>query len=266
MPLFVRNLLMQSAMAGWSDGRFCRAAAQAGAAIVTLGGYNADRPTHKAGVQAAKRRREFSIGLDELPEHIRKQAAIARTEGVLVCVNIRFALQRDLAKLCRQLVGAVDLVELNAHCRQPEFIKAGAGEALLSRPRELLRAVALSSDDLPTLVKARAASLPQDLARQLEDSGALALHLDLMKPARPEADVRLLRRMRASTALPIIGNNSVRDEESFLRMLANGANMASMARGMLDGPGPMRTIISSKRCAMAIAAASPVTSRGFRLG
>lgn len=266
MPLFVRNLLMQSAMAGWSDGRFCKAAAEAGAAIVTLGGYNADGPTHRAGVQTGKRRREFVIEPETLQGHIRRQAAIARTEGVLVCVNLRFALQRDLAKLCRQLVGAVDVVELNAHCRQPEFIQAGAGEALLSRPRELVRAVSLSSRCLPTFVKARAVSLPADLPSQLRDSGALALHLDLMKPGRPEADMRLLRQARSSTTLPIIANNSVTDEESFLRMLTNGASMVSMARALLDGLGPMRTIISSERCAMAMAAASPVTSRGFCLG
>jgi len=266
MALFVRNLLMQSAMAGWSDGPFCRAAADAGAAMVTLGGYNADGPTYKAGVEAGKRRREFVIGPDELPEHIAEQAAIARTEGVLICVNLRFALKKDLAKTCRRLVGVVDAVELNAHCRQAEFIKAGAGEALLSRPQELARAIALSSRYLPTILKARAASLPEDLPSRLVDSGVLAFHLDLMKPGRPEADMGLLRRTKASISLPIIGNNSVKDEESFLRMLGNGANMASMGRSLLEGPGAMRAIISSKRCANAMAAVSSVTSRGFRLG
>jgi len=266
VSLYLKNLLMQSAMAGWSDGHFCKIAAEAGAAIVTLGGYNADAPTHRAAIEVAKKRREFAVGPDELPEYVRKQAAIARTEGVLICVNLRFALQKDLANICRQLVGVVDAVELNAHCRQPEFIKTGAGEALLSRPRELMRAIAGSSCHLPTILKARAASLPSELPAQLADSGALALHLDLMKPGLPEADMASLRKARTSTTLPIIANNSVRDEHSFLRMLANGANMASMARALLEGPAAMRSIISSKQCAAAMAAASHVTSRGFRLG
>lgn len=266
MPIFLKNLLIQSAMAGWSDGRFCRAAAEAGAAMVTLGGYNADGPTHRAGLHVGKKRREFPIRPSALPEHIRKEADVARADGVAICVNLRFAAPRELAKLCRRLVGTVDVIELNAHCRQQEFVEVGAGEGLLSRPGVLARAVSASSRYLPTLVKARAMCIPPGLPSQLEDSGALALHLDLMKPGHPGPDIRLLRQTTSSTDLPIIGNNSVTDEESFLRMLSNGATMASMARVLLHGFGPIRAIVSSRRCVAAMARALPLTSRGFRLG
>lgn len=265
MALFVRNLLAQSAMAGFSGGAFCRKVAGAGVGMVTLGGYNVDDPACRAGLRTSKRRREFLIDPGELASHIAREALLVRSGGALLCVNLRFSNLDDLADLCHRLVGIVDLLELNAHCRQPEFINIGAGEALMSEPGKLCMAVEISSRYLPTVVKVRAVNLPEELPNLLEESGAFGLHLDLMKPGIPESDLALLRKIRRSTDLMIIGNNSVQDEATFVRMLRAGANIASMARALLQNTDPIKAILGSEACWQTMRSVARPVAQGFKL-
>jgi TIM-barrel protein len=266
VTLLVKNLFVQAAMAGWSDGSFCKAMAQAGAGVVTLGGYNVDRPTHLAGSKASARRREFVIPPDRLPEHVRKEVSLIPPTGALTCINVRFTHLPDLVRFCRDIRGVVDIVELNAHCRQPEFTRIGAGEALLARGGQLCEAVEACSSFLPTLVKMRAIHLPTDLLGPLHDAGATGVHLDLMKPDEARADLTLLERVRDATELTIIGNNSVKDEATFLQMLEKGANVVSMARALMEGPEPIENILGSEECWKAMRRASPIVAGEFQVG
>jgi TIM-barrel protein len=266
MPVIFRNLLAQSAMAGWSDGAFCRRMAMSGLAMVTLGGYNVDGKAHDAALRASERRREFLIEPSELPSHIVKEASRARKGGARICVNLRFSDPRALGPLCRELVGAVDVVELNLHCRQPEFLAAGSGEAMLARPRDIQRSLALASSHLPTLVKLRAMRMPPDLPARLAFWGALGLHLDLMAPGEPRANIALLGKIRRNTSLPILGNNSVRTDEDFVNMLEGGADMVSMARALLSDPDAARRILESSRSLHAMASRFDPSSRSYVFG
>ncbi len=266
MPILLRNLLAQSAMAGWSDGRFCRRMAMSGIALVTLGGYNVDDKTHRAALRGSKRRREFLIEPPELPDQIIREASLAKEGGAKVCVNVRFSDPGPLGPLCKELVGAVDLVELNLHCRQPEFVAAGSGEAMLARPREIKRALALASSHLPTLVKVRALSLPRDLPPRLDSWGAFGLHLDLMMPGEATANIPLLGRIRRGSRMPILGNNSVRGEEDFVNMLEGGADMVSMARGLLSGPESAKRILKSPTSLRAMERSFDPSSGSYILG
>jgi TIM-barrel protein len=266
VSMLFQNLLAQSAMAGWSDGAFCRRMAMSGLAMVTLGGYNVDSKAHHAALRASERRREFLVDPSELASHIAREASLARQGGAKVCVNLRFSNPRAIGSLCGELVGAVDLVELNLHCRQPEFIAAGSGEAMLARPRDIRRSVALASSHLPTLVKLRAMRMPRDLPSRLASWGALALHLDLMTAGEPRADIALLGEIGCKTNLPIIGNNSVRTDEDFLKMLEGGADMVSMARALLSDPDSARRILDSPRSLRAMAKRLDPNSRSYSFG
>jgi len=263
VSILVRNLLVQAAMAGVSDGAFCRRAAEAGAAIVTLGGYNADIPTFRAALSASTRRSEFLVPPKDLPETIEREASLAGIAGVRVAANIRFSQVEALRKLCPRLAGIVDLVELNLHCRQPEFVRAGAGEGLLPSNERIFEAVATCSKTLPTVVKVRALHLAPDLPRVIEEAGASGLHVDLMKPGEPRPDLDLLERIVETTPLPLIGNNSVRGESDFVPMLLGGAQMVSMARSLLGGLDPIRSILSSDRCWGAMKARGRIHEGGF---
>ncbi|MBU7004712.1 MAG: hypothetical protein HXS50_04040 [Theionarchaea archaeon] len=255
--MYAKNLLAQSAMAGWSDGPFCKSMAEAGAGIVTLGGFNVDEPTRRAATRIGLRRREFSIPPDQLPSIIERYASQVRATGALIVLNLRFTDPISLGELCRQTEGCVDLVELNAHCRQPELLSVGAGEALLSDRDRLLEAVRIASGRLPTILKVRARSMDPGLPGMVRDSGGIGIHLDLMVPGEARADLDLLRRIRGDTDMLIIGNNSVVDERSFVDMLEAGADVASMARALLEGPGPIRRILGNRACISAMGDPTP---------
>jgi TIM-barrel protein len=262
MSLYVRNLLAQSAMAGWSDGPFCRQMAEAGVGMVTMGGFNLDAATHGAALIAGKRRREFLIPPSELSNRICEYASQIRPAGPLISVNLRFVDTPGLGDLCRRVAGSIDLMELNAHCRQPEFLSVGSGEALASDTDRLLEAVKTASNHLPTIVKIRAMDMDPELPAMVTDSGGIGLHLDLMVPGEARADLELLRGIRESTEALIIGNNSVVDGRSFVEMLGAGADMASMARALTGGPGPIFGILGDPTC---IEAMGRPTDRGYPL-
>jgi len=262
MTLYVKNRLVQAAMAGWSDGPFCLSAAEAGAGMVTLGGFNADDATYRAAFAASKRRREFLVPPGQLERRIKKYAAEIRPTGAVICLNLRFAQPNAIGELCSAVRESVDLVELNAHCRQPEFVSAGSGEGLLGDPGRMLEAVTIASSHIPTTVKLRARKMVPELPGMIEDSGGVGLHLDLMVPGEQRADLELLGRVRNSTDLMIIGNNSVADERSFEDMLGAGANLASIARALLGDPGVIHRILASSDC---ISAMGPPTPSGHRL-
>jgi TIM-barrel protein len=255
--MYSKNLLAQSAMAGWSDGPFCRSMADAGAGIVTLGGFNVDEPTHLASIQVSLRRREFTIKPDRLPSAIGRYASQVRPTGALIILNLRFVNNSRLGELCREIADHVDFIELNAHCRQPELVSVGAGEALLSDRDRLLDAVRIASDHLPTIVKVRARSMDRCLPEMARDSGGIGMHLDLMVPGEDRADLDLLRRTRRDTDMLIIGNNSVVDQRSFVEMLGAGADIASMARPLLEGPGIIGTILGDRTCISAMGQPTP---------
>jgi TIM-barrel protein len=257
LNMYAKNLLAQSAMAGWSDGSFCLSMAEAGAGIVTLGGFNVDEPTYRVAITVGLRRREFAIPPDLLPKKIGRYASQVRPTGALIILNLRFTDTSSLDELCGQIARCVDLVELNAHCRQPELVSVGAGEALLYDQDRLLDAVRVASGCLPTIVKVRARSMDPELPGMVRDSGGIGVHLDLMVPGEDRADLDLLRQIKRGADMLIIGNNSVVDGRSFAAMLEAGADIASLARVLLDGPDPIRRILGDRACISAMGEPTP---------
>ena len=62
-------------MAGITDGNFCLKMAPYGFDMVTLGGYNVDKPTIEAGCSIIQRgRQEFNINEENLLSTIKKEA------------------------------------------------------------------------------------------------------------------------------------------------------------------------------------------------
>ena len=220
--------------------------------MVTLGGFNADEATYRAALATSKRRREFLIPPGKLERQIRDFSAQIRPTGAIICLNLRFVEPDAIGELCNAVDESVDLVELNAHCRQPEFVSAGSGEGLLGDPGRMLEAVSIASNHLPTTVKLRARKMTPELPGMIEDSGGVGMHLDLMVPGEPRADLELMGRVRKSTDLMLIGNNSVKDERSFVGMLQAGADLVSIARALRGEPGIIPRILGSSECISAM--------------
>ncbi|WP_457614068.1 tRNA-dihydrouridine synthase [Methanopyrus sp.] len=202
-----------------------------GAGMVILGGYPGDDATYRASKLVARRRMEFAVPPDRLPDelsHIDVEVPVA--------VNTRFTDPRGAEELSGELADLVDIIEVNAHCRQPEIVRAGAGEALLedrARLAEIVEAVA--EHDVYVSVKLRGPHPAfEDALKVLQDLSVDVIHVDAMKPGEPRYELKYVR-TAAQVGVPVIGNNSVRTPEDVDNMFDAGASAVSVGRPILEG-------------------------------
>ncbi|MDP2840752.1 MAG: methanogenesis marker 9 domain-containing protein [Candidatus Methanoperedens sp.] len=228
-----KNPIATAPMAGITDSRFAATFSNAG--LIVLGGYNLDERTNEAARKEMVRGRKEFVSDD--PMNFLKQELVASKELTTIAVNVRaaslepFVQAAHLAKTC----GAI--LEINAHCRQPEMLELGTGEALLRDvPRlcEYIREIKKTGVVLSVKIRANVVN-DVELAKAIEKAGADIIHIDAMHPHG--VDIGVIKRIRNSTDLFIIGNNSIVDFESAKEMFSRGADMVSIARGVLEHPG-----------------------------
>ncbi|WP_456370165.1 hydrolase, partial [Geoglobus sp.] len=174
------NRLVLSAMAGINDWRFVR---DKRAGMVILGGFNADRKTNEAEKRAVERGRREFVFSDPLSEIERQVARLQDFDGA-VAVNVRAADIDGYVAVSRILAEYGAILEINAHCRQPEFTEIGCGQSLLFRPDVLERTVERAAKHSDAIVKIRG-GLGIDyvsLSERLFSSGAFMVHVDAMIP------------------------------------------------------------------------------------
>ena len=239
MRIIFPNRLALSAMAGICNAEF---ASRHPVGYAVLGGFNADRGAMEAAAKAVRRGRKefiFEDPVDGIEEELKKLKKL-KFSGI-VGVNTRSATLEgyiQVAELCRDY-GAI--MEINAHCRQPEFISIGCGQELLFRPDELAGIVSSCSEICPVSVKIRG-GLEIDyvsLTKFLRDSGACMVHVDAMIPGSGN-DLQLVREL--SAIMFTVGNNSVVDYESAVRM-ARASHMVSAARAVLKNENFFSSIL-----------------------
>ena len=225
--------LALASLSGRSDAAWAEASEGfAGAAF--LGGVALDEPTREAARKLVDRDREEFLP-DEPVAFVDRQLAQLADADLRPGVNVRSSSLdpiRDVAQVCADRDA---VLELNAHCRQPEMCAAGAGESLLrdlDRLREQVEAATGEGVEptglAPTVsVKVRAEVPGVDLAqiaRVVADAGADAVHVDAMDSEAVVAEVA------EATDLFVLANNEVRDEASVREYLAYGADAVSVGR------------------------------------
>lgn len=230
-------------MAGITDGNFCRTMSSYGFDVVTLGGYNADKPSMEAGYKIIERERpEFEV--DDIVSHVEEQAKIVKDQNPwkgAVSVNLRTTSPEPVINVSK--LKNVDVVEINAHCRQPELVEAGCGQALLFNLPKLQDLVGkvVRNTGCKVSVKVRAnvkGVNDLEVAKAVENAGADYLHIDAMKPGFNHADYSIIKEIKANTNIFLVGNNSIRDLESARKMLDAGADGISIARAAIAGNLP----------------------------
>lgn len=232
-------------MAGITDGLFCRKLAPQGFDMVILGGYNIDTETIHAGEKIIERgRSEFPIPLEDISNHIEKQIKIIKEDESwqgLISVNLRSVTPQPVVDISK--IPGVDVVEINAHCRQPEIMELGCGQSLLSYPDELyeytLKVTGKAQSKVSVKVRANVPGTDlTSISKLVEEAGADFLHVDAMKPGAPHADYETISTIRKASDIFIIGNNSIKDLKSAREMLNAGARGISMARALICGEVP----------------------------
>jgi TIM-barrel protein len=228
-------------MAGITNGAFCRSMAMKGFDMVTLGGYNADHETIEAGCHIWERGRpEFLVEEEDLISVLESQVSVIKElewDG-MVSINLRSITPDPIIEISK--LNGVDVVEINAHCRQPEIIRLGVGQALMKQPKYLEKYTkeVVKGSKCKVSVKIRANVTDVDtiqVSRCIDRAGADFLHVDAMKPGFNSADYKIINSIKNNTSNFLIGNNSVKDIESARKMLAAGADGVSIARAIMGG-------------------------------
>lgn len=227
-------------MAGITNGEFCLKNAKYGFDILTLGGYNIDSNTIIAGEAILKRgRSEFQTSVDNYIEVIEKETKFLKDNwNGIISVNVRSTLAENIINIAN--LPYVDVIEINAHCRQKELINIGCGQSLLKQNDVLFNLVndVIDNTDSKVSVKFRANVNGVDdlfIAKSLDNLGCDFIHIDAMNPGVQSADLELVKSICSIVDCCVIGNNSIIDIESAKAMISAGCGGISIARKVLSG-------------------------------
>ncbi|MCC6686894.1 MAG: tRNA dihydrouridine synthase DusB [Fimbriimonadaceae bacterium] len=157
----------------------------------------------------------------------------------------------ETAKVCAD--AGCDVLDINMGCWVPKVVKTGSGAALLKDAdlateivSKVVRAV-----PIPVTVKVRAGwdySLfaAPNLARRFQDAGAqmITLHARFAKQGFDgQADWDLIRAMRESVTVPLVGNGDVKTPDDAERMLREtGCDAVMVGRAAISNPWALRDI------------------------
>lgn len=232
-----------SAMAGINDGEFCKKFTEQGVDLITLGGFNLDLPTFKAGLEnMTQDRKEFFTCPHHISEDITEFIDIIREYNSAwkgkISVNLRASNPNSFSVLYDN--ENIDIFEINAHCRQAPMIEAGTGQVLLTNTEllgQMLEEVTTNCNkEIGVKIRANVEGVDTlSVVEFIESYDVKYLHVDCMKPGVNEADYDILNKICSKTSMHVIGNNSVTSHEDYLKMIDNGASSVSVARAALEG-------------------------------
>ncbi len=238
-----KNPIALAPMAGNVDSAFANQYAS-NAGLVILGAFNLDKASIAvASALVARGRKEF---ISDEPMELIKKEIRAVTSGSAVAVNVRSTTLEPLIEAAKIVKEEGAILELNAHCRQPEMLEAGLGEALLHDiPRLSAWIKAIKETGVVLSVKVRANVVNDiELARIIDKAGADIIHVDAEMKGFG-ADLDAILNYRDATRLFLIGNNSVKDFEAAKEMFTRGADMVSAARGVLENSGLIQELVEN---------------------
>jgi len=125
--------------------------------------------------------------------------------------------------------GEADFIDINMGCPVPKILKSGAGSALLrdlGLAKEIMSAV-VGASKVPVLVKIRLgwdakSIVAMDMAQAAESAGVAAVTVHARTKAQGfagQADWTMIKKVKKSVSIPIIGNGDVRSGQDAKRML-----------------------------------------------
>ena len=153
-----------------------------------------------------------------------------------------------LAEAARIVEPFFDIIDYNMGCPAPHITRQMAGGALLREPnltRRILRTL-VESVDKPVTLKMRAGATPAsrhlflDIAKIAEEEGIqmITLHPRTVSQGYSgTADRSLIRMLKDSTRLPVVGNGDIDSPEKAASMLEEtGCDYVMVGRGAMGNP------------------------------
>jgi TIM-barrel protein len=234
-----RPLLALASLSGEADADWAKRASEL-ADLAFLGGLALDADSRAAARELVARDREEFLPDDPLAFADRQLSALAESP-IRGGLNVRSATRRPIRQAAERCADHDAVIEINAHCRQPELRAVGCGESLLADTERLAEYVKCATETGATVsVKVRAEVPGVDLretTRTVAEAGADAVHVDAMDSESVLRDVVAVADSAAETPadrLTVIANNEVRDRESVHEYLGYGADAVSVGRPSTD--------------------------------
>lgn len=229
MPIIDPPVAIAS-LSGESDATWAsRVADFVGAAFI--GAVALDTPTRTAARLAVERGRDEFLPPDPF-SFVEEQLELLVDEPIQPGVNVRASAPDPIERAAGICADHGAIIEINAHCRQPECTDRGCGQSLLSHPEELCAQVsAAASTGAPVSVKVRTEVTGVDLpglASALATAGADIIHVDAMD-SRP-----IVRDIVDTTDAAVIANNNVRTAADVREFRSYGATAVSVGRASTD--------------------------------
>lgn len=241
-PLTMKNPIMLGAMSGYTTETFVLEAAKAGVGAVSLGGFSVDEKTYEASIAVRGRgRNEFAIPPENLASYVNPQLDRLEKFNIPVFLNVRFVDPSSVLNFLEQLDFNEHLVlELNAHCRQPEVVAVDAGQALM-RNKSLLRKLMSHLPPRQVIGLKIRGNDPNavQFAELFGQLGGDVLHVDAYKAGKEGIATDLLKEVRSVFPYCLIGNNSVavKEGELLAELLRSGVvDGLSVARAAIHDP------------------------------
>ena len=223
-------------MAGITNGEFAARFYDTGClGKVTIGGYSIGKEMINAAVESTQRgRTEFVMQLGEEADYIAHELENITSISNTI-VNVRINDPEDTKSFARELserISSSPIIEVNAHCRQQEFVENGGGQSLIYRPEILSHVLSIfKSKDFTISLKIRGNTVdPRSFAQLVNNWGVDYLHVDSYQTGMAGTDLNLLTSFVRFSQTEVIGNNSVVDLESAEAILKTGVDYFSVAR------------------------------------
>ena len=148
-----------------------------------------------------------------------------------------------------------DIIDINMGCPVPKIaLKSQAGAALLKNPdkiKEIVSAV-VSAVPVPVTVKIRSGWDNDhinaiEVAKICEEAGASAIAIHGRTRSQGysgSVDYEIIKKVKNSVKIPVIGNGDITDIESAKRMFETGVDAIMVGRGCLGNPWLIRDLVN----------------------
>jgi TIM-barrel protein len=244
-----RNPSILAAMAGTTTGEFANhCLTVGGAGMVTIGGFPVGREMIAAAKEAVQRgRAEFLLQNRNEASEIYIEAMKVSSLADLI-LNLRFnrtSHAKNFVHALSDFLAEKPVIEINAHCRQPEFTERGGGQSLINRPKLLNDMIKVfKSKDFRVSLKIRGNAVSSSLfISQVKEWQLDLIHIDSYKEGEEGTDLQLLKEFTNQLNIPVIGNNSIIDYNSAQEILKTGVQAFSVARAAQKNPLVFKEIV-----------------------
>lgn len=141
-----------------------------------------------------------------------------------------------------------DIIDINMGCPVPKVVNTGAGSSLMKDVRlaaDITEAAVKAAENIPVTVKIRSGWNGDyinavEMASALEASGAAAIAVHGRTRDRfysGNADISIIKDVKAAVKIPVIGNGDVIDGASCLKMYdETGCDLVMIGRGSYGNP------------------------------